>query len=123
MCDVWCRGSPNPTTIDQASLRTRMVFKGSAFHRSREFRDSQFLKPAGSGTLGISHKAATNSSTLVAEEYAKIRVSLKKKGRPIPENDIWIAAICVVNEVPIATRDAHLGAIEELEIVELQKQA
>ena len=32
---------------------------------------------------------------LIAEEYSDIRLKLKQKGKPIPENDIWIAAICV----------------------------
>ncbi len=40
-----------------------------------------------------------NINMAVAEEYAKIRLSLKEKGRPIPENDIWIAAICEVSNV------------------------
>src|SRR5436853_256181 len=26
------------------------------------------------------------------EAYARIRLALKKRGRPIPENDLWIAA-------------------------------
>ena len=28
-----------------------------------------------------------------AEFYAKNRLKLKQKGKPIPENDIWIAAL------------------------------
>ena len=27
--------------------------------------------------------------------YAKLRLALKKKGRPIPMNDVWIAAHCL----------------------------
>ncbi len=30
----------------------------------------------------------------VSEEYSDIRLILKEKGTPIPENDIWIAAAC-----------------------------
>lgn len=57
-----------------------------------------------------------NSSLIVAEEYARIRLELKSKGRPIPENDIWIAAICLINEVPLFTRDKHLSYIQGWEI-------
>ncbi|MBI5488124.1 MAG: PIN domain-containing protein [Deltaproteobacteria bacterium] len=31
----------------------------------------------------------------VAGRYASIRAELKRQGRPIPENDLWIAAICL----------------------------
>lgn len=57
-----------------------------------------------------------NSSALVAEEYARIRKQLKDNGRPIPENDIWIASICIVNEVPIYTRDKHFLRVEGLTV-------
>jgi tRNA(fMet)-specific endonuclease VapC len=39
----------------------------------------------------------------VAELYASVRLNLKKKGKPIPENDIWIAAICIANDIALYT--------------------
>lgn len=60
-----------------------------------------------------------NSSILIAEEYSAIRIELKKKGTPIPENDIWIAAICKVNNLPLATRDKHFSNIEGLKVIHL----
>lgn len=27
--------------------------------------------------------------------YARLRLRLRKKGKPIPENDLWIAALCM----------------------------
>ena len=60
-----------------------------------------------------------NSNSLVAEEYAQIRKGLKDKGKPIPENDIWIAAICKVNEIPLATRDKHFKNIINLKMVKI----
>jgi tRNA(fMet)-specific endonuclease VapC len=53
-------------------------------------------------------------NALVAEAYAEIRLSLKQKGRPIPENDIWIAALCVVHEVALFSHDRHFEYIEGL---------
>ena len=46
--------------------------------------------------------------------YATLRFSLKKKGKPIPENDLWIAAVCVEHSVPLAALDAHFDAVDEL---------
>jgi len=51
---------------------------------------------------------------LIAEEYGAIKLKLKKKGKPIPENDIWIAAISNVNNVPLFTRDAHFNYVDDL---------
>lgn len=42
------------------------------------------------------------------------RISLKKKGRPIPENDIWIAATCLEHRIPLVTSDSHFNWIEDL---------
>ncbi len=57
-----------------------------------------------------------NSNYPVAEAYANIRKELKEQGKPIPENDIWIAAACIVYEVPLATRDRHFEYIPGLDL-------
>jgi tRNA(fMet)-specific endonuclease VapC len=38
-----------------------------------------------------------------AEVYARLRLALKKKGKPIPENDLWIVALCVEHEAQLAS--------------------
>ena len=43
-----------------------------------------------------------------AEEYAKIRLELKGKGTPIPENDLWIAATAKIHGYTLISRDIHL---------------
>jgi tRNA(fMet)-specific endonuclease VapC len=65
----------------------------------------------------ISSCIILETNILVAEKYAEIRLNLKKKGKPIPENDIWIAAICIVNDMPLFTRDAHFLNIDDLTTV------
>jgi len=60
-----------------------------------------------------------NSNILISEEYASIRLELKKKGTPIPENDIWIAAICKVNKIPLITRDFHFKNIDNIKLVKI----
>ncbi len=47
-----------------------------------------------------------------SEYYAEIRYSLKIAGNPIPENDIWIAAIAKEKNMTIVTRDKHLNQLE-----------
>ena len=49
-----------------------------------------------------------------ADVYARVRLALKQKGKPIPENDIWIASICIENSVPLASDDHHFTAVDDL---------
>jgi tRNA(fMet)-specific endonuclease VapC len=39
--------------------------------------------------------------------YADITLELKRKGKPIPTNDIWIAALCRQHSFPLLSRDRH----------------
>ena len=48
--------------------------------------------------------------------YGNIKAALRKKGKPIPENDIWIAAIAQRYELIVATRDKHFNEIESVRI-------
>lgn len=46
--------------------------------------------------------------------YGQIKLLLKTKGRPIPENDIWIAAIALQHGLNLVTRDAHFDVVDNL---------
>ena len=48
--------------------------------------------------------------------YADIRFGLRKRGKPIPENDIWIAAIARQHGLTLLSRDAHFRRIDGLEL-------
>jgi tRNA(fMet)-specific endonuclease VapC len=67
----------------------------------------------------ISNCNLLNINELIAEEYADTRKKLKDKGKPIPENDIWIAATCIVNNIPLATLDSDFKHITNLILVDL----
>jgi tRNA(fMet)-specific endonuclease VapC len=54
--------------------------------------------------------------TDIAKKYGEIKSSLKEKGQPIPENDIWIAAIAQQYALTLVTKDPHFEAIENLNI-------
>ncbi len=43
--------------------------------------------------------------------YANVRAELKKVGKPIPSNDVWIAALCRQHSLPILSRDRHFDAV------------
>lgn len=57
-------------------------------------------------------------TTGTAAIYADARARLKAKGKPIPENDLWIAAICLEHGLPLATADGHFANVDGLSIVQ-----
>jgi len=52
-----------------------------------------------------------------AEAYAEVRVQLRRKGRPIPSNDVWIAAIALQHKLPLLTRDTHFRVVDGLDVL------
>ena len=51
-----------------------------------------------------------------ARTYGEVKKQLREKGRPIPDNDIWIAAVALRNDLILATRDVHFDEVEGLSI-------
>jgi predicted nucleic acid-binding protein len=49
-----------------------------------------------------------------AEFYARIYWDLKRKGRPIPSNDLWVAASAMRHGLALFTYDEHFGNIDGL---------
>ena len=56
------------------------------------------------------------SDTASAQAYGRIKSGLRAKGRPIPENDIWIAAMAMQYNLALATRDGHFEEVDGLVI-------
>lgn len=52
-----------------------------------------------------------------AQQYADIRYDLKRKGRPIPSNDLWIAALARQHTLPLLSRDQHFDSVSGLKRV------
>lgn len=50
----------------------------------------------------------------VAREYGQLKQRLKEKGRPLPENDIWIAATAKCHGLTLVTRDRHFSELEDV---------
>jgi tRNA(fMet)-specific endonuclease VapC len=46
--------------------------------------------------------------------YSAIGLELKKKGKPIPANDLWIAALCRQHSLPLVSRDRHFDFVHGL---------
>ena len=86
------------------------LYKG-VFRSSRENENLRLLE-AFLKTVGILHP-----DTATAIQYAKISASLQVNGTPLPENDVWIAAMALECGMPLATRDAHFAHVSGLKIL------
>lgn len=53
---------------------------------------------------------------ITGDYYGQIKQSLKRKGRPIPENDIWIAATAMQHSLTLISRDAHFSEVDGLDL-------
>jgi tRNA(fMet)-specific endonuclease VapC len=51
---------------------------------------------------------------LTAQYYGRIKNLLRSKGRPVPDNDLWIAAISQQHGLTLISRDQHFSQIEGL---------
>lgn len=52
-----------------------------------------------------------------AQTYAEVRDELRAHGRPIPENDVWIAALARQHDQAVVSRDRHFDAVKGLRVV------
>ena len=50
----------------------------------------------------------------VSHRYADIHQALRRRGTPIPTNDLWIAAIALENGLALFTRDTHFAEVPGL---------
>ncbi len=48
--------------------------------------------------------------------YGRIKKELKDKGKPIPENDIWIIALAKQHNIELVSRDIHFKYVENLKL-------
>jgi tRNA(fMet)-specific endonuclease VapC len=62
----------------------------------------------------LTRAAVLQSDAATAYEYGMIRNELRLKGRPIPENDLWIAAAARQHDLTVVSRDRHFAEVENL---------
>ena len=86
------------------------LFYGAYNSKNRKSNLEKILKLQNSADV-------LESNVKTAKIYGEIKSELKKSGKPIPENDIWIAAISLQHKLPLVTSDIHFKNIPALRIV------
>jgi tRNA(fMet)-specific endonuclease VapC len=78
-------------------------FRAGARRAENEELLTRFLGKSSVRILSVTHDTALH--------YAEIDVFLRSKGRPIPRNDVWIAALAIEHGMLLLTLDAHFQEI------------
>jgi len=60
--------------------------------------------------------AVLHCDAATARCYGEAKALLAAKGRPIPENDLWIAALALQHNAIVITRDAHFEQVKSLRV-------
>ena len=59
---------------------------------------------------------------MTAYFYAEIKSQLVKKGRMIPVNDLWIAALAIQHQQPILSEDRHFDYVDGVKRIGWKKK-
>jgi tRNA(fMet)-specific endonuclease VapC len=78
---------------------------GMQQHRNESLLRKLLAKP----TVGV-----LLPSRETADHYARLFVQLKRAGTPVPDNDLWIAALALEHDLILITRDRHFQRIPQL---------
>lgn len=91
------------------------VVLGELFHGAFNSNDPN------KGISEVEHLAASSKILVcdlgVSRWYGQVRQALWRKGKPLPENDIWIAAVAFTHGLPVVTRDRHFDEVDGLQVI------
>jgi tRNA(fMet)-specific endonuclease VapC len=99
-------------TRDAAVIYVTSIALGELYYGARKSRQ------VAQGVIYVDQFATRNivldCDIETARRFGIIKRQLQDKGRPIPDNDIWIAAVALQHGLTLATRDAHFRAVDNL---------
>src|SRR2546430_7848495 len=99
----------------QATVYVPVVVLGELFHGAFNAKD---INTALSEVEDLASTVKVLVCDLgVSRWFGQLRRELWAKGKPIPDNDIWIAATAVVHGLPIVTNDQHFRELPQLDLV------
>lgn len=112
----FCQGEPTATEI---IARAAQIFLPFAIPGELRAGFQAGTRPRQNESILIRFLNSPRVRILFPDEqtthhYASIYARLRKQGKPIPTNDIWIAALVLQHDLLLATRDRHFDYLPEL---------
>ncbi len=62
----------------------------------------------------IANRVVLKVDTDTTDVFGQVKQQLRAKGRPIPENDIWIAALAIQHDLTLISNDEHFSELDNL---------
>jgi tRNA(fMet)-specific endonuclease VapC len=87
-------------------------FRNGSRHRQNIVRLNRFIDEFQVAIIDV--------DTCVAEMFGDIFAELRKKGKPVPTNDIWIAACTMAVGGTLITGDRHFELINQIRVIFLE---
>ena len=81
-------------------------FRGGSRYRQNMETFSRFREKPRTLTVAITESTS--------EWFAEVKQILRRKGKPVPTNDVWIAASCMEHGAHLLSFDTHFDLIEGL---------
>ena len=81
-------------------------FQGSAKASENEFKLAGFLRHPAVRVIGVGESTSRC--------YAHLKFFLRNQGTPIPENDVWIAALAMEHAAMLVSSDAHFEHLPQV---------
>jgi tRNA(fMet)-specific endonuclease VapC len=63
----------------------------------------------------LSDCAVLDVTEPTTNHYAAINSELRRAGKPIPTNDLWIAALCRQYRLPLLSQDRHFDSVPRIQ--------
>jgi len=111
MGDRLARASRSDTVAICTIVRGEVLFGIERMPEGRKRRD---LATKASGLLADLPCYSVPSPA--ADHYARIKHACRRKGLPLDENDLWIAATALALGATLVTRDADFARVERLTV-------
>ena len=72
--------------------------------------------------LDNSYVSVAAMTVTTADRYSRVASALRAKGRPIPSNDIWIAAHAIETGADLVSYDRHFDYVDGLAWIHLSRE-
>jgi tRNA(fMet)-specific endonuclease VapC len=92
----------------------RAGFRLGSLAERNETELRRFLAHPVVAVLDVDDEAATH--------YAELILDLRKAGRPLPTNDVWIGALALREGATVLTYDAHFGEMRRVGVRVLERR-
>lgn len=84
----------------------RAAFEQGSKHAENEQRLANFLAQPGVGVQ------FADAGTI--EAFVAVQVQVRRQGTPIPQHDMWIAALALQHDLALYSRDSHFDHLPQL---------